>query len=313
MRVCSIIIAIIVILLAGNNQLNSAEEMIDLNDLIQQGRKFIEDNFDENFLNVLDDSPEIEEFFKKLQSSLAGEYVIDLATLKDAAKSANQYLDLYEETKPYADWLRARLDYFEVASELKLIIPPPGPEEIKPPHISNPSAEVQRKIWQKYINKTSIPENAKPYVSKLKPIFSSEKVPQELIWIAEVESGFKPQARSPVGAVGMFQFMPETAKRFGLSTFPIDERTNPEKSARAAAKYLRLLSSKFNDWRLAIAAYNVGEGRVQRLLEKTNKKDFDSIATKLPAETQMYVPKVEAAILKREGVKLSELPLMVQK
>ncbi len=313
MRAYSIIIAIFIVLLAGNNQLNSADETIDLNDLIQQGRKFIEDNFDETFLNALDNSPEIEEFLKKLQTTLAGEYVIDLAALKDATKSALPYLESYEETKPYGDWLRARLDYFEIATELKLTIPQPKPEEIKPPQIPNPPAEVQRKVWQKHINKTSVPENATPYVSKLKPIFSSEKVPQELVWIAEVESGFKPRARSPVGAVGMFQFMPETAKRFGLSTFPFDERADPEKSARAAAKYLRLLSGKFNDWRLAIAAYNVGEGRVQRLLEKTNKKDFDSIATKLPAETQMYVPKVEATILKREGIKLSDLPLMVQK
>ena len=77
--------------------------------------------------------------------------------------------------------------------------------------------------------------------------------------------------------------------------------------SRAAAKYLRYLHGKFRDWRLALAAYNAGEGRVRRLLEKEGAKSFDEIATKLPAETQMYVPKVEATILRREGVNLTKL------
>jgi membrane-bound lytic murein transglycosylase D len=163
------------------------------------------------------------------------------------------------------------------------------------------------------LEKTPVPQNAKPYLNLIKTIFLDEKIPAELVWIAEVESGFNPRARSPVGAVGLFQIMPETARRFGLSTFPFDERTNPEKSARAAAKYLRYLSDKFKDWKLALAAYNVGEGRVQRLLANEKTKSFESIATRLPAETQMYVPRIEATVFRREGVKLTDLPLIVRK
>ena len=103
--------------------------------------------------------------------------------------------------------------------------------------------------------------------------------------------------------------MPATAKRFGLGTFPLDHRLRPEESAQAAAKYLELLHGQFKDWRLALAAYNAGEGTVERLLKQHNAKTFDAIATHLPAETQMYVPRVEATIARREGVKLNEMRL----
>ena len=78
-------------------------------------------------------------------------------------------------------------------------------------------------------------------------------------------------------------------------------------SARAAAKYLRFLHNHFKDWRLALAAYNAGEGTVDRLLKGRKVRTFDAIATRLPAETQMYVPRVEATLLRREGIKLTDL------
>jgi membrane-bound lytic murein transglycosylase D len=102
--------------------------------------------------------------------------------------------------------------------------------------------------------------------------------------------------------------MPATAKQYGLRTWPFDQRLKPEPSARAAAKHLGYLHGRFKDWRLAVAAYNAGEGTVQKLLKSQNARTFDAIATRLPAETQMYVPKVEATLLRREGVKLDELP-----
>ncbi|MGB9603877.1 MAG: lytic transglycosylase domain-containing protein [Verrucomicrobiia bacterium] len=298
----------------GICKLNSAEDAIDLNELMNQGEKFINENIDDNILESIKGTIDINDFFKRLQNTLSGEYVIDLASLRDAAKVALPILDSYEETKPYADWLRTRLEYFEAASELKLYIGQPEQKPGEPPKpLPNPSPELERKVWQKRLEKTPVPQNAKPYLNLIKTIFLDEKIPAELVWIAEVESGFNPRARSPVGAVGLFQIMPETARRFGLSTFPFDERTNPEKSARAAAKYLRYLSDKFKDWKLALAAYNVGEGRVQRLLANEKTKSFESIATRLPAETQMYVPRIEATVFRREGVKLTDLPLIVRK
>jgi membrane-bound lytic murein transglycosylase D len=110
-----------------------------------------------------------------------------------------------------------------------------------------------------------------------------------------------------VGAAGLFQLMPDTAKRYGLRTWPFDQREDPAPSAKAAASYLGYLHEKFKDWRLALAAYNAGEGTVQNLLKRHKAISYDAIASHLPAETQLFVPKVEVTVQKREGLKLSEL------
>jgi membrane-bound lytic murein transglycosylase D len=192
---------------------------------------------------------------------------------------------------------------------LRLRIAPPKmtPGQPPPPPVNPPPEEI-REIWVKKISTRPLPEEAKPYVSRLKPIFSEQGVPSQLVWVAEVESSFNPEARSPVGAAGLFQLMPDTAKRFGLSTWPDDQRLEPEPSARAAATYLGRLHEKFKDWRLALAAYNAGEGTVQNLLKRHKAKTYDAIASHLPAETQMFVPKVEATLQRREGINLAELP-----
>ena len=117
-----------------------------------------------------------------------------------------------------------------------------------------------------------------------------------------------PSAKSPVGAVGLYQFMAPTVERFGLKTRPVDERLVPEKSALAAAKYLKVLHKQFNSWPLALAAYNAGEGRVGRLLKNSSAKTFEAIENSLPVETQMYVPKVMAIVALREGVDPAKLP-----
>jgi membrane-bound lytic murein transglycosylase D len=101
--------------------------------------------------------------------------------------------------------------------------------------------------------------------------------------------------------------MPATAKRYGLRTWPLDQRLSTEESGRAAARYLGELHRRFKDWRLALAAYNAGEGTVEKGLKHRNARTYDDIATHLPAETQLFVPKVEALVLRREGVKLDEL------
>jgi membrane-bound lytic murein transglycosylase D len=141
----------------------------------------------------------------------------------------------------------------------------------------------------------------------MKTIFVGERAPAELVWLAEVESGFDARARSPAGAVGMFQLMPDTAKRWGVRLWPRDQRRQPEIAARAAARELRELHRQFGDWRLAVAAYNCGAGTVEKALARHRAKTYAQIATRLPAETQLYVPKVEAIILHREGVDLETL------
>jgi membrane-bound lytic murein transglycosylase D len=144
-------------------------------------------------------------------------------------------------------------------------------------------------------------------VPELKAAFTEEGTPPELVWVAEVESSFNPKARSPAGAAGLFQLMPQTARDEHLVLEPKDQRLEPEPSARAAARYLRALHAHYNDWELALAAYNVGEGRVDKLLKQEKAHSFEAIARRLPAETQMYVPKLEATLRQREGLELQSL------
>jgi membrane-bound lytic murein transglycosylase D len=277
---------------------------------MQSADQWAKENLDEDALRALQDvdREKVKQVFKTIQEQLQGAYVVDLASLKDTAKAVLPLLERYEETQPYAAWLKTRLDYLEVAEEFRRTIPPPKAVPGQPPRpIPNPAPKMERAIWIKKLADRSWPEAAKPYVSRLKPIFTGQKVPPELVWIAEVESSFDPRARSPAGAAGLFQLMPATAKQYGLRTWPFDHRLRPEDSARAAAKYLEYLHSQFKDWRLALAAYNAGEGTVQRLLRQHKARSFDAIATRLPAETQMYVPRVEATLARREGLKLSQL------
>ena len=299
------------LLLAGALTALGQTNTVTLDDLMQSAQQWANDNLDENVLRTLQntDQEKVRQFFDSLQKNLQGEYVINLAQLRDTAKTVVPILEGYEETAPYAAWLKTRLDYFDTAEELRLRIPPPKIAPGLPPAPPfKPAPEEVREIWVRKISTRPLPNEAKPYVSALKPIFSRQKVPSQLVWVAEVESSFNPEARSPVGAAGLFQLMPDTAKRFGLSTWPLDQRLDPEPSARAAATYLGQLHEKFKDWRLALAAYNAGEGTVQNLLKRHKATTYDAIAGHLPAETQMFVPKVEATLQKREGMTLNELP-----
>lgn len=136
-------------------------------------------------------------------------------------------------------------------------------------------------------------------------ILAEENVPVELLAVAFVESGFNPQALSPKGARGIWQFMPGTAAAYGLSIRPAaDHRTHPEHSTRAAARYLRDLYRQFGDWKLALAAYNWGEGNIQRVINRTGIRDFDELARRglLPLETRNYVPLVLAIWTQLDGI-----------
>jgi len=138
------------------------------------------------------------------------------------------------------------------------------------------------------------------YLPRIREVFASEGVPKDLAYVALVESAFKTSAYSRAKAKGMWQFIADTGKRYGLEQdWWVDERSNPEKATRAAAKYLKELHDMFGDWNLALAGYNWGEGRVNRWVERTGAQDFWSLAEQasMPRETRNYVPMIHAAIL----------------
>lgn len=288
-----------------------ADNTVTLDDLVSWADQWAQENLDEPTLRALRqvDRDQVKKVLADFQKQFQGDYVIDLASLKSAARTAIPLMEQYEETLPYALWLKVHLDDLEVADQLRLVVPPPKSEPGQPLRPApNPPPQKEREIWITRLANRPYPEMARPYIGKFKSIFAAEHVPTELVWVAEVESSFDPRVRSPAGAAGLFQLMPATAKRYGLRTaWPWDQRVAPEPSARAAAQYLHHLYARFKDWRLALAAYNSGERTVQDLLTRGKTHSYDAIADRLPAETQLYVPKVEATLLRREGVKLADL------
>ncbi len=138
------------------------------------------------------------------------------------------------------------------------------------------------------------------YLPKMQSIFREEGLPEDLVYLALIESGFNPYACSRAGAVGIWQFIPSTGVRYGLRITPwLDERRDPEKSTRAAARYLKDLYAQFGDWYLAAAAYNCGEKNVEYALQRYSIDNYWHL-TELPGfptETKEYVPKYLAAMM----------------
>ncbi len=132
------------------------------------------------------------------------------------------------------------------------------------------------------------------------PIFEKylleNNMPSDIKYLSVVESALNPQATSRVGAAGLWQFMPATGKEYGLKqNSKLDERRDPHKSTKAAIKYLKRLHNKYQDWELALAAYNSGPGRVNRAIRRGQSKNFWKIKKYLPKETRNYVPAFVAA------------------
>jgi membrane-bound lytic murein transglycosylase D len=135
-------------------------------------------------------------------------------------------------------------------------------------------------------------ERSAPYFTMIEKIFSDHGIPEEMKYLAVIESGMSYNARSRVGAVGMWQFMSGTARIFGLSVGKkVDERKDFYKSTVAAAKYLNELYEQFDDWLLVVAAYNCGAGGVQRAQRISGRSDFWGIQYFLPAESRGHVYK----------------------
>lgn len=290
------------------------ESEIDLDALYQHGKQLFEDYAPPEVKRefYFPAKEEWDAFATRLQTALDQNDLRVLAAYEPEARAALKALQLFPDYADYAEWLEERLDYVQAAS-IAAKHPgyalPPKPPALKPgqrPPVATPDVPYFG-LWLSRMRTRPAPARAAQLLPVVRAAFAAEGVPAELAWLAEVESTFNPSARSPAGARGLYQFVPATAKSMGLSTFLPDERTDPEKSARAAARYLRMLHGKFGDWPLALAAYNAGEGRVRRLLEARKARTFAAIAPSLPSETRMYVPKVLATLQVRAGVAPGQL------
>ena len=138
------------------------------------------------------------------------------------------------------------------------------------------------------------------YLPMIKEVFQEAGLPEDLAYLAMIESGFNNKAYSPAAASGMWQFIKGTGLRYGLAINSyVDERRDPEKATRAAAQYLLELYKQFGSWYLAAASYNCGENRVQRELDQSTHKNFWELSANmcLPTETKNYVPQMIAATI----------------
>ena len=315
-----------------------AQQDIDLQGLLDAGAQWAQQNLPVDVLDQiqLPSTAEWDEFWKDTQNVLENGSLEDLAEWLPYVEAGAKLLARTPGGEDYAAWLQQRLDYFEVASASIKAVPEPKPPKLTPrptapalkgrvwilpppqqPSPPRASFAVARQreivarsalVWKKKLADRPAPESSRDLIPQLKRAFKEEGVPTELVWLAEVESSMNPRARNPAGAAGLFQFMPATAKRFGLRTSLPDERKHPEKSAHAAARYLKFLYGEFHSWPLALAGYNAGENRVKELLAQHKGGTFDDIAPFLPLETRLYVPKVAATIGLREGVSDLKLP-----
>jgi membrane-bound lytic murein transglycosylase D len=185
------------------------------------------------------------------------------------------------------------------------------PPAVPVPSVASFDTDIEHPRVQKWVDRlsttlkhdfTASMTRMDKYASMITAKLDAKQMPRELIYLAMIESNFNPNARSRVGAVGMWQFMSATARQFGLTVKGrTAERKDPTEATDAALKYLSQLHNRFGSWYLAAAAYNSGAGTVSKALKKVTGKtqgtdeDFFRILSSLPRETQDYVPKLIAS------------------
>lgn len=221
-----------------------------------------------------------------------------LTVAQPSPSSAAEYLDPMAEAGMY-----------DVSSRT-LTAPPDniGEEAYHIPIVLNNSVEAyieyyrtrQKEIFQSWL------DNSSAYLPVMKSIFRSEDLPVELVYVAMIESGLNPRAVSVAKAVGPWQFMPDTARQYGLRSDQwVDERRDYIKSTLAAARHFRELHNRLGSWLLVLAAYNAGEGKVQGAMHRTGSDDFWDLkeSAHLLRETKSFVPRFMAvALIARDPV-----------
>jgi soluble lytic murein transglycosylase-like protein len=168
---------------------------------------------------------------------------------------------------------------------------------VRPVHVQTgaDSAERREYAWQPETSHSVRSTALRALEPAIRRVLRMHGLPEHLVAVPLIESGFNPRARSPKGALGLWQLMPDTARRFGLKVNrDVDERFDPILSTYAAARYLQELYGSWRDWELALAAYNAGEGRVASALNSSSTASFSELSRRqlLPEETRNYVPAV---------------------
>ena len=214
-----------------------------------------------------------------------------LAPAQTAPAVQQQFAGIDESLMHRADALLAA-----PAVEDKSVTGTPAKEGRPPSQSAASAANPQKADGRKGSTAAPRLEQWRPLVT---PILQDEGVPPELAAVVLVESGGNPAALSSKGARGLWQLMPDTARRYGLSVDGIvDDRLNAEKSTHAAARYLRDLYVQFGSWPLALAAYNTGEQNLQRAIDRSRSNEFSVLSALglVPLETRNYVPAVLTAM-----------------
>lgn len=212
-----------------------------------------------------------------------------------------QEKEAVDTTTIYFDEALAWIDTTECQSDTLIAELPDSLYKIRlqalPLVIEVPYNEIVRRYILRYVKHSprqlaALQRKSEYYFSIFEDIIARHQLPYELCYLSIVESALNPQARSHMGAAGLWQFMPATGKRYGLEINSlVDERMDPIRSTEAACKYLNDLYNIFNDWNLAIAAYNCGPGNVNKAIHRAGgKRDFWSIYPFLPRETRGYLP-----------------------
>ncbi len=209
-----------------------------------------------------------------ITSSLASAFPQDTSPFEKDENIEEEHLQLLEEDLPSSDipiTLNARVEYF-----IKYF------------------TTQKRDVFALWLARST------RYLPLIKRIFHEYGLPEDLAYLAMIESGFNPFAYSRAGACGIWQFMRRTARRYGLKiNYWVDERRDPEKATRAAAKYLLDLYEEFECWHLASAGYNAGEAKLRRAIKRYGTRDFWKLSRYryLRRETKNYVPKMIAAMI----------------
>lgn len=224
-------------------------------------------------------------------------------------------------TPPFFDNLRADVEDGEKPTAIKVLGPPVDVWDrlrrgFAMPPLKSPAAEQFARHFADIAYLTKGQDRTRRYLFFILEEVEKRGMPTELVLLPFVESSMNPQARSPVGAMGAWQFMPGTGRRFDMRISRlVDDRKNVMESTRAALDYLQQLHDQFGDWHLSLAAYNWGEGNVARaqIRNRVRGQDDDYMSLSMPTETRNYVPQLEA--LKRliadpefYGALLPEIP-----